>query len=218
MRIAPRHSVYTSGDPQVSMLQIPRVHGEAELAWNCIPADVTDRKNDGARATRGSRVKIGSVSREWRLPVTDVYRHGKRYGSESCPCARRQPRVPGRIRREERKWRRRSSLSSRIFLIPSQQRYFNRADWSILWSSPISYFGPLNASRRFLCRVIVNIIPANWLRVVLSSDVKYCDAFRPDASLPFHVPSRRPAQVVSTLTRRYFVAISWFRCSRDSPR
>lgn len=75
------------------------------------------RKNGDARATRGSRVKIGSVPREWRLSVTDAYRHGKRYGSESCPCARRQPRVPGRVQREGRKWRRRSSLSSRIFLV-----------------------------------------------------------------------------------------------------
>jgi len=153
MRIAPRHSVYTLRDPGSLMLQIP---GCTELTWNCIPANVTDRKNDGTRATWGSRAKISSVPREWRLSVTNASRHGKR--------KRGVPVLVDNLRLACQSITSRVGLVTTIvvvvvvvvvenFPVSSRRRqYFREGDWSILYSST-TVPGLLNASRHFPRRV-----------------------------------------------------------------
>jgi hypothetical protein len=96
------------------------------------------------------------------------------------------------------------------------RRYFRHPDRATLTLACVG--AAFLTCRRRVASTIVNIPSSarGWLVVGKHGgvgDVKYCGAFRPDASLPLHVPPRRPARVVSTLTRRYFAAISWFRCS-----
>lgn len=171
----PRDTPYICRESPGLMLQIPGVHGETELTWNCIPANVTDRKNDGTVGVRHEEAERRSV----RSPGSGVSPWPTRRDTVNGTEARRARALVVSLASRARlsTTTRRAEVATTILVVDENFPASLTATATIFQGSGTGRFyarrqrHPGLLTRRGASHVASTIVnmPTNRLRVVLSS-------------------------------------------------